>query len=100
MEVVRPSLSITQCDRKGKSTYSTGGRCCRAVDSMSEESPKLIAIEEEADHQIVQGCRFGNANRATYESLDPCPQIHVFARNGLLGLFTDDVLLWDEMPLV
>jgi hypothetical protein len=48
----------------------------------------------------VHGCRFGKANRATYEPLDPSPQIDVFALDGLRVLFTDDVLLRDEMPLV
>jgi hypothetical protein len=67
---------------------------------MSEESPKLIAIDEETDHQIVHGCRFGKANCAAYEPLDPSPQINVFALDGLRVLFTDDVLLRDEMPLV
>ena len=50
---------------------------------MSEESPKLIAIDEEADHQIVHRCRFGKANRATHEPLDPGPQIDVFALDCL-----------------
>ena len=45
-------------------------------------------------------CRFGKANRATYEPLDPGPQIDVFALDGLRVLFTDDVLLGDDMPLV
>src|SRR5262245_31917151 len=67
---------------------------------MSEGPPKLIAIDEEADHHIVHGCRLGKANRATYEPLDPSPQINVFALDGLRGLFTDDVLLRDEMPLI
>ena len=67
---------------------------------MSEESPKLIAIDEETDHQIVHGCRLGKANRATYEPLDPSPQIEVFALDGLRMLFTDDVLLRNDMPLV
>ena len=67
---------------------------------MSEESSKLIAIDKEADHQIVHGCRFGKANRATYEPLEPSPQIDVFALDGLRVLFTDDVLLRNDMPLV
>ena len=67
---------------------------------MLEGSPKLIAIDEEADHQIVHGCRLGKANRATYEPLDPSPQINVFALDGLRVLCTDDVLLRGEMPLV
>ncbi len=67
---------------------------------MSEESPKLIAIDEETNHQIVHGCRLGKANRATYEPLDPSPEIDVFALDGLRVLFTDDVLLRNEMALV
>ena len=67
---------------------------------MSEGSPKLIAIDEEADHQIVHGRRFGKANRATYEPLDPGPQIDVFALDRLRVLFADDVLLRGDMPLV
>ena len=41
--------------------HSEGGRCFRAVDAMSDEEPKLIAIDEEANHQIVHGDRFGKA---------------------------------------
>ena len=67
---------------------------------MSEESPKLIAIDEEADHQIMHGCRLGKANRAAYKPLDPSSQIDVLALDGLRVLFTDDMLLWDDMPLV
>jgi hypothetical protein len=67
---------------------------------MLEESPKLIAIDEEADHQIVHAFRLGKTDRATYKPLDPSPQIDVLALNGLRVLFTDDVLLWDDMPLV
>ena len=67
---------------------------------MSEGSPKLIAIDEETDHQIMHGCRLGKANRAAYKPLDPSPQIDVFALTGLRVLFTDDVLLRDDMPLV
>src|SRR5882724_1345472 len=67
---------------------------------MSEGSPKLIAIDEKADHQVVHGYRFGKTNRAAYEPLDPGPQINVFALDGLRVLFTDDVLLRDDMPLI
>ena len=37
---------------------------------MSDEEPKLIAIDEEANHQIVHRRRFGKANGATHETLD------------------------------
>ena len=67
---------------------------------MLEESPKLIAIDEETDHYIVHGGRLGKANRAAYEPLDPGPQINVFALDGLRVLFPDDVLLRNDMPLI
>ena len=60
-----------------------GRRCFRAVDSMSDESPKLIAIDEETDHQIVHRRRFGKTNRATYKPFDPRPQIDVLALDFL-----------------
>ena len=45
---------------------------------MSNEEPTLIAIDEEANHQIVHGRCFGKANRTTHETLDACPQVDVF----------------------
>jgi hypothetical protein len=36
-------------------------RCFRAVDSILDEKPKFIVIDEEADHQIGLGWRFGKA---------------------------------------
>ena len=44
---------------------------------MLDGYPKLIAIDEEADHQIVHGRRFGKANRTAHEPFNPCPQIDV-----------------------
>ena len=35
---------------------------------MSDGSSKLIAIDEEPNHQIVHGRRFGEANGATHET--------------------------------
>ena len=67
---------------------------------MLEGLPKLIAIDEEADHQIVHTFRLGKTDCATYEPLDPGPQIDVFALDGLRVLFTDDVRLGDDMPLI
>jgi hypothetical protein len=40
---------------------------------MSDEEPKLIAIDEEANHQIVHRRRFGKADRAMHQPLDPRP---------------------------
>jgi hypothetical protein len=76
------------------------GRCFKAVDSMSDEEPKLIAIDEEANHQIVHGDRFGKANGATYKPFNPGPQIDVLAFDSLRILLSYRVLLWVDMPLV
>ena len=50
-------------------------RCRKGVDSVLDCYPKLVAIDEQADHQVVHGRRFGKANGTTHETLDPCPQI-------------------------
>jgi hypothetical protein len=67
---------------------------------MLDEEPKLIAIDEEANHQIVHGRRFRKANGTTYEPLDPCPQIDVFTLNFLRILLAHMMLHWVDMPLV
>ena len=67
---------------------------------MSDGSSKLIAIDEETDHEIVHGRRFGKTDRATHEPLDPHAQIDVLTFD-LLGLgFANCVLLWSDMALV
>ena len=70
------------------------------MDSISEEASKLLAIHEETDDQIVHRRRFGKANRATHEPLDPCPQIEVFAFDLLGMLLAHLVLLWVDIPLL
>jgi hypothetical protein len=52
---------------------NTRGRCFKGVDPVLEGYPKLIAIDEEANHQIVHRRRFRKANGAAHESLDPGP---------------------------
>ena len=76
------------------------GRCRTSVDPMLGCDPKLVAIDEEANHQIVHRRRFGKANRATHETLDPGPQIDVFALDFLCILLANVMLLWVDMPLV
>jgi len=44
--------------------------------------------------------RFGKANRATHETLDPGPQIDVFALNFLRMLLAHVMLRRVDMPLV
>ncbi len=67
---------------------------------MSDEEPKLIAIDEETNDQIVHRRRFGKANRATHETLDPGPHIDVFALDFLRLLLANVMLLRVDMPLV
>jgi hypothetical protein len=54
------------------------GRCSKGVDLVLDYHSKLVAIDEEADHQIVHGRRFGKANGAAHEPFNPRPQIDVF----------------------
>ncbi len=67
---------------------------------MSDEEPKLIAIDEETNDQIVHRRRFGKADRATHETLDPCPQIDVFTLNSLRVLLANLMLRWVDMPFI
>jgi hypothetical protein len=50
---------------------------------LSDGSPKLVAIDEKANHEIVHRCRFGKADGATYKSLDPGAQIDMFTLDFL-----------------
>jgi hypothetical protein len=67
---------------------------------VSDDHPKLVAIDKEADHQIVHGRRFGKANGATHEPLDAGAQIDVFALDFLRVLLAHLMLLGIEVPLV
>ena len=80
--------------------WSGRGRCFRAVDLLSDGSPKLIAIDKESDHQIVHRCRFRKANRATHETLDASAQIDMFALDFLCILLANVMLRWVDMPFV
>jgi hypothetical protein len=51
------------------------GRCRKGVDHGSDESPKLIPVDDQPKHKIVHALRLGEAQRAADESLDPGPQI-------------------------
>ena len=67
---------------------------------MLDYHPKLVAIDEEANHQIVHGRRFGKANRAAHEPFNPCPQIDVFTLDFLRIGLAHFVLLGVDMALV
>jgi hypothetical protein len=65
-----------------------------------EGYPKLIAIDEEANHQIVHRRRFGKAYSAPDEPLDPGPQVEVFALDFLRVFLAHVMLRWVDVPLV
>ena len=67
---------------------------------MSDEEPKLIAIDEEANHQIVHGDRFGKTYGAAHQPFDPGPQVDVLAFDFLRIRLANVMLLWGDMPLV
>ena len=75
-------------------------RCRKGVDLMLDCDPKLGAIDEETNDQIVHRRRCGKANRAAHETLDPGPQIDVFALDFLRMLLANVMLLWVDIPLV
>ena len=70
------------------------------MDSLSDGYPKFVAIDEEANHQIVHRGRFGKTNGATYQPFDPGPQIDMLAFDLLRMSFATRVLLGIEMALV
>jgi hypothetical protein len=59
--------------------YAVLSKVFKGVDPMLEGYSKLIAIDAEAQHQIVHRRRFGKAHDAPYEPLDPGPPVEVFA---------------------
>jgi len=85
---------------KSTTLASEMGRGSKGVDPVLDGDSKLIAIDEEADHQIVHRRRFGKANSTTHKTLDPCPQIDVFALDFLCMLLANLMLLSVEVPLV
>ena len=62
--------------------------------------PKLIAIDEEPDDEIVHGRRLGKADRATDEPFNPGPQVDVLAFDLLRLGFANRVLLGIDVSLV
>jgi hypothetical protein len=76
------------------------GRCRKGVDHGSDESPKLVPIDKQPNHEIVHALRLGEAQRAADESLDPGPQIDMLALDFLRVLLPHLMLLGVEMPLV
>ena len=67
---------------------------------MLDGPPELIPVDEQSDDQVVHAFRFGKANRATNQTLDPRPQIDMLAFDFLHVRFIDLMLLRLDMPLV
>src|SRR5689334_2222410 len=82
-----------------KSSIPTG-RCSKGVDLTLDRYPKLVAIDEEADHQIVHGRRLGKTYCAAHEPFNPGPQVDVLAFDGLRVLFANGMLLGIDMALI
>ena len=80
--------------------HKNGGRCLKGVDSRSKGSSKFVSIDEEPNHEIMHTFRLGETQRPTDESLDPGPQIDVFALDFLRVLLAHLMLLSIQMPLV
>src|SRR4030095_2507735 len=78
----------------------SGRRCFKGVDPRLESDSKLVPIDKEANHQIVHRGRFGKANGAPNEPLDPSPQVDVFALDFLRVLLAYVMLLWGDVPLI
>jgi len=67
---------------------------------LSDDSPKLIPIDEQPNHQIVHLFRLRKAQGATHEPLDPSPEIDVLALDFLRIFLAHVVFLGIDMPLV
>ena len=75
-------------------------RCSKGVDLVLDGYPKLVAIDEEPDHEIVHSRRLRKADCATDEPFNPCPQIDVFAFDFLCIGLAHFVLRGVKMALV
>src|SRR5687767_3533180 len=58
-------------DKFGKTIDFRG--CFKGVDLPSESPPKLIAVDEEPNDQIVHALCFGETDCPTHQPLDPSP---------------------------
>jgi hypothetical protein len=75
-------------------------RCSKGVDPVLDCYPKLIAINEEPDDEIVHGRRLGKAYCATDAPFHPGPQVDGLACDLLRLGFANRVLLRIAVSLV
>jgi hypothetical protein len=67
---------------------------------MCDSAPKFLALDEEANDQIVHRGRCREAHGATDEAREACPQSDMFTRDCLRMLLPNMMLLGGNMPLV
>src|SRR6266705_2511769 len=67
---------------------------------MLDGSPKLIAIDEKTNHQIMHTLCLGKTDRPPYQPLDPRAQVDVLALDLLCVCLPHRVLLGLHMSLV
>src|SRR5262249_1996179 len=83
-----------------RASLGMSGRCFRAVDAMSDGPSKLIAIDEQPNHQVVHALCLGKTDRPPYQPLDPRAQVAMLALDFLGMCLPNRVLLRLYMPLV
>ena len=67
---------------------------------MLDESPKLIAIDEKTNHQVVHTLCLGKADCPAYQPLDTRAQVDVLALDLLRVFLPNRVFLCLHMSLV
>src|SRR5215470_8837111 len=92
--------NLSQAAQRLTIDASSTGRCFRAVDAMLDESPKLIAIDEQPNHQVVHMLCLRKTDRPTDQPLDPRAQVDVLALDLLRVGLAHRVLLGLHMSLI
>src|SRR5690349_20911728 len=87
--LVRVLLAMQRC--------MVSRRCFRAVDSMSDREPTLLAIAEEAKLQSVPGDRFGKAPGTAHHPCAPGPHVDGLACDCLRMRLSTVRLLWGDV---
>ena len=67
---------------------------------MSDGSPKLIAIDEQPNHQVMHMLCLRKTDRPAYQPLDPRAQVNMLALDFLSMCLPNRVLLRLHMSLV
>src|SRR5262245_25096691 len=95
-----PGRTKTLEPKSAKTMTSNVRRCVRAVDAMSDGAPKLLAIDDVPNHQVVPTLCLSKTDRPAYQALYPHAQVDVHALDLLRICLPICVLLCLHMPLV